>query len=329
MKFAEIEANDGLCSALAGMVGSGKIPHAVLLHDSDGGQGVAVAIAFLQYLYCESPSPDDSCGLCPSCNRVSKFIHSDVHPVFPLTSGNTSRDFLDRWRELVLGNPCFTEEDFNEAMGIEGKSSVIAVPQAREILDVLSLSALEGGYRSILIYLPEKMNQEAANRLLKIIEEPPQKTQFVLVTHAPEKVLPTIASRCQRLRVLPSGKNVGKTNESYAELLKDLLDALEARDLCAALDAADCISALGSRENAKAFCKFAAESLRNVFVIQQGLDDIAVNPCEEQYRWASGFRKTFAREALSSFSRAENLIERNVNLKIIFTELAGKLYIKR
>lgn len=329
MKFADIQGNAELCSALAGMVDSGRIPHAILLHEEDGGQGVAVAIAFLQYLYCNSRSEGDSCAVCPSCNRVSKFIHSDVHPVFPVTSGNTSRNFLDQWRELVLRDPSFTEEDLNEALGIEGKSSVIAVAQAKEILDILSLSALEGGYRSILMYLPEKMNTEAANRLLKIIEEPPQKTEFVLVTHSPEKVLPTIASRCQRLRVRPSGKSSRKLNDSYSELFRSLMDALDSRDLCSALDAADGISALGSRENAKAFCKFAAESLRNVFVIQQGLDKIAVNPGEDEYRWASSFRKTFAREALGAFSRAERLIERNVNQKIIFTELAGKLYIKR
>lgn len=328
MKFADIKANGQLCQALVGMVDSGRVPHAILLHEEDGGQGISVALAFLQYLFCHSHSGSDSCGECPSCNKISKLIHPDVHFVFPVNSGKTADNYIEQWRSLVLGNPCFTEEELGEALALDRKNTMIAVSAAKQILDVLSLSALEGGYRAVVIYLPEKMNAEAANRLLKIIEEPPQMTQFVLVTHAPERVLTTIASRCQRLRVMPSGAPRRQSGEQYAPLMEELMGSLIAKDLLAALDVADKVAALPSRENAKAFCKFAADSLRKVFLLQQGLEPLVQDASDSEKSWAGACRRSFAREALELLSRANQLIDRNVNLKIVFAEMAGRLYSK-
>ena len=320
MRFSEITANEDVLRALSGMVDSGKIPHAIMLHEDDGGGAVGLANAFLQYLYCKSRSDGDSCGECPSCNRISKLIHPDVHYIFPVNAGNLSVNFAKQWRELVLGNPVFTENDLTEALGIEGKSSLIAVGEAKAMLETLSLSALEGGYRSVVIYLPEKMNQEAANRLLKVIEEPPRLTQFVLITHSPEKILQTIASRCQRIRVMPCS-GLRKTRVEFPEF-DTLMDALVRKDLSAALEASDALAALPSRESAKSFCVFAGERLRDIFLAQQGLSAAD----ERTGRLASSLKKTFPRTALQAFDRARMLIERNVNLKILFTDLANRLY---
>lgn len=320
MRFSEITANEDVLRALSGMVDSGKIPHAIMLHEDDGGGAVGLANAFLQYLYCKSRSGGDSCGECPSCNRISKLIHPDVHYIFPVNAGNLSVNFAKQWRELVLGNPVFTENDLTEALGIEGKSSLIAVGEAKAMLETLSLSALEGGYRSVVIYLPEKMNQEAANRLLKVIEEPPRLTQFVLITHSPEKILQTIASRCQRIRVMPCS-GLRKTRVEFPEF-DTLMDALVRKDLSAALEASDALAALPSRESAKSFCVFAGERLRDIFLAQQGLSAAD----ERTGRLASSLKKTFPRTALQAFDRARMLIERNVNLKILFTDLANRLY---
>lgn len=320
MRFSDITANEDVLRALSGMVDSGKIPHAIMLHEDDGGGAVGLANAFLQYLYCKSRSGGDSCGECPSCNRISKLIHPDVHYIFPVNAGNLSVNFAKQWRELVLGNPVFTENDLTEALGIEGKSSLIAVGEAKAMLETLSLSALEGGYRSVVIYLPEKMNQEAANRLLKVIEEPPRLTQFVLITHSPEKILQTIASRCQRIRVMPCS-GLRKTRVEFPEF-DTLMDALVRKDLSAALEASDALAALPSRESAKSFCVFAGERLRDIFLAQQGLSAAD----ERTGRLASSLKKTFPRTALQAFDRARMLIERNVNLKILFTDLANRLY---
>ncbi|MBQ9477770.1 MAG: hypothetical protein IJU63_08325 [Bacteroidales bacterium] len=341
MTFKQIPGNESVVRALAGMVDAGRVPHAILFHEDDGGGGIALCLAFLQYLFCEDRHDGDACGVCPTCNRIAKLIHPDVHFIYPVSGGSriaasekpTSLSYIKYWRELVLSNPGFTEADLNAALGIEGKSALIAVGEAKELLDSLSLSALEGGYRAVVIYLPERMNQEAANRLLKVIEEPPELTQFLLVTHAPERVLPTIASRCQRLRILPAGfapaadSVVTEENARFAGLFGDLMDALLRRSVSRSLEVAEQLAALPSRESAKAFCKFAGERLREVFLLQQGLPQLAAGADERTQSWAAQAKRTFPRTAMAALDRAHQLIERNVNPKILFTDLVDRMFL--
>ena len=322
MRFADINGNADILKALSGMVDSGRIPHALMFIEPDGGPAFSVALAFLQLLYCPSRANGDSCGECPSCNRVGKLIHPDVHFVFPTTSPQTSTALMPQFRALVQENPRFTEAELGAALGIDSKSSLIPVAEAREVLSQLSLSALEGGWRSVVIYLPEKMNQEAANRLLKAIEEPEPQTEFILITHSPEKVLQTVASRCLRLQL---GATVRAPEFDSPELLEGLMDALLAHDLYATLEAAEQISALPSRESAKAFCKFASDAMRNVFLVQQGLA-LPQTASGKAAEWASRARKTFPRAAIGCLDNAYRMIERNVNMKILFADLANKLY---
>jgi len=328
MTFKDIKGNDKLVEALTWMVDSGRLPHAIMFHEDDGGGALAVVIAFLQYLYCHDRAAGDSCNGCPSCNKISKLIHPDVHFVFPVNVPKTSVSYSAEWRELVLSNPFFTEAQLGEALGIEGKSSIIAVSEARALVDVLALSGLEGGYRSVVVYLPEKMNQEAANRLLKLVEEPPARTQFLFITHSPDKVLVTIASRCQCLRVLPPAGRTGGSADSdgsYRQLFDSMMAALLDRDLLRALEAGEEASALPSREHVRQFLKFASEEFRQMFLLQQNLS--ALSACDQRTgAYAAGFRKNFPRLASEALDRANLLVSRNVNVKIIFTELVDKLY---
>lgn len=329
MSFSQIKGNADVCKALAGMVDSSRIPHAIMLHEEDGGGAFPIALAFLEYLYCKDRSQGDSCGTCPSCNRISKLIHPDVHFIFPVTSPNTSLSYMKEFRQLVADNPVFTATELSEALGIEGKSALIAVGESKALLDSLSLSALEGGYRSVVIYLPEKMNQEASNRLLKMIEEPPAQTEFLLITHSPEKVLTTISSRCQRIRIVPQAPSKAVSGESEAvcaELFAQLMAALTAKDLLAAIGAGEEIASLPSRESAKAFCRYASDRMRQIFVAQQGLAALADGSDPSVAAWAAACRKTFPRMAASHIDHAHQLIERNVNLKILFTDLVDRLY---
>ena len=312
MTFEQIKGNDEVKRALTGMVESGKVPHAILFHEDDGGGAFGLCIAFLQLLFGEN-------------NRIPKLIHPDVHFVFPTAAGSISLQYMEQFRTLALENPDFTESQMGEALGIEGKNSMIAVSEAKHLLDTLSLSALEGGYRAVVMFLPEKMNQEAANRLLKMIEEPPVNTEFLLISHSPEKVLQTISSRCQRIRVRPSGRSAA-TGSADAGLLVELMDALIGRDLPAALEAGDRMAALPSRENAKAFCRYAAEMMRQTFLIQQGMSALADGSADAA-RWAAACKKSFPRQGLEAFGRALSLIDRNVNIKIIMTDLVDRLYL--
>ena len=337
MRFADIQGNAPVVSTLRSMVDTGRIPHAILFHEDDGGGAFPVVLAFLQYLYCTARTPDsDSCGQCPSCNKVGKLIHPDIHFVYPVTTPKASADsavspslpYIQKWRELLLSNPSFHEEEFNEALGMEQKSTVITVAEASSILSRLSLSAMEGGYRTVVMYLPEKMNLPTANKLLKMIEEPPEKTLFLLVTHSPEKVLTTIFSRCLFIRVIPDGRRA-YVDSQFKEIFFDLMNALTARDLAASLEAVESIVALPSREKQKSFLKYTAEGLRNVFLCQQHLLAVASFPPEDEefYRHlAAECKRTFVRSALAVLDRSLLLLERNVSQKILFTDAVCKLY---
>ena len=214
---------------------------------------------------------------------------------------------------------------------------LISVNEARSLLDKLSLSAVEGGYRSVVLYLPEKMNQSAANSLLKMVEEPPEDTLFLLITHEPEKVLSTIRSRCLPMRILPLPRALdaqvhpsGMADDTlYLDLFSDLMEAVLSRDLLTALETGEALAGLENREKQKSFCKFAVETVRKVFLQQQGLADLADISEEERefvVRTAGRLRPTFARGAMHHFDRAMLLLGRNVNQKILFTDLVNRLY---
>lgn len=319
-------SKETVAAVLRQMAGSGRIPHAMLLHENDGGGAFPVLLDFLDEVYGHNP-------------RVRKLIHPDIHFVFPVAGPDkpVSDRFIGAWRELLLENPCFYENELYAAIGIDSKQSLISVYEARNILEKLSLSAVEGGYRTVVVYLPEKMNPQAANALLKMVEEPPENTLFLLVTHQPERVLTTIFSRCLFLRIPPfsreedrvvHAKEGAETNE-LSDLFHDLLDALVRKDLLGALEAGDAVADLGSREKQKRFCRVASDMLRNIFLLQQGLPDLADILGDERpfyEEMAAKLRKNFARQALASLDRVLLLLERNVNQKILFTDLVNRLY---
>ncbi len=330
MRFEQLKGNDSLKTTLAAMVNSGRIPHAILLHEDDGGGAFPLCIAFLQDLYCDRRDEKDSCGACPSCNKISKLIHPDVHFIFPTVSSQLSLNYIREFRELAISNPEFKESDLASALKIEGKNLLISVAESKQLLSELSLSALEGGYRAVVIYLPEKMNAEAANKLLKMIEEPPALTQFLLITHKPERVLGTISSRCQRIRVNPAERRAQISEFERADLFSELMENLLARNLMNCIETGEAIAALPSRESAKAFCNYAADNIRYIFLAQMAkeseLSRLGPFP-EEVLGWADRCPKTFARKALAVFDKTKSLIDRNVNQKVLFTDMVDRLYI--
>ena len=321
-----VYGNTEIVAALHQMVESGHVPHAMLLHEDDGGGAFPLVINFLEELYGGSP-------------RVQKLIHPDIHFVFPVAGSDkpVSLQYVGKFRELALENPYFFENELYTAIGIEGKQSNISVNEARSILDRLSLSAVEGGYRTVVVYLPEKMNAQAANALLKMVEEPPEKTLFVLITHAPEKVLITISSRCLHMRVQPLTPEAERevharenaSNQALTDLFHDLLEAIVARDMLKALETGEAVADLKVREQQKAFCRLASEDLRRVFFLQKMPALAHVPEGEEDFykRMAGALKPTFPRKGMAALDRALLLIERNVNQKILFTDLVNQLYV--
>lgn len=349
MRFADIIGNAQVVSSLLSMARSGRVAHAVLMYENEGCGALPLALAYIQYLNCANPSEGDSCGECPSCRQMSRLIHPDVHFVFPVNKGPkvsedkpTSESYLKYWRELVLADPYFHESDLQKAIGIESKVGLIAVAEAKSIIGKLSLSSVSDGYKAVILFLPEKMNQETANRLLKLVEEPPEKTIFIFITHAPEKVLQTIFSRCQSIRVLPLTKEEAarvealrpekdtQERDQYMELFADLMNSLTGRSLMGALECAESMAALDSREKQKGFCTFAAGCIRNIFMIQQNMSALAcMEPQDEEFfRSVAGkVSRTFCSKTITNIEKAVAMIDRNVNSKIVFCDLVNRMFL--
>ena len=219
MQFSEIIGHDETKQMLLRAVRTNHLAHALLFDGPPGSANLALALALAQYVNCEDKersgvpgtdhlrsgdSNDDACGRCASCVKIQKFVHPDLHMVFPvanLAKGKTSEAYLADWRKFLLEQPYRTLSEWLETVGADNKQGNISAEEARNILQTLSLKAYEGAYKIMLIWLPELMNVVSANALLKVLEEPPAQTLFLLVTNQSDKLLITILSRTQRVAV--------------------------------------------------------------------------------------------------------------------------------
>lgn len=207
MKFSEVVGQKNVKRSLVFAKKENRIPHALLFSGPEGCGKLGLAVAFSQYINCEDPQEDDSCGTCISCLKYKKLIHPDLHFVFPLMKAGEQtlvcNEFLAEWREMLLADIYFTPLQWYAHIGRENKQGVIYAEEAAEIIKKLNLKTFEAEYKCMIIWLPEKMNIAAANKLLKILEEPPDKTVFILVSEETEQLLPTLLSRCQLVKIPP------------------------------------------------------------------------------------------------------------------------------
>ena len=202
MLFREIIGQEATKEQLRRAVREGRIPHAQLFSGISGIGKLQLALAYAQYLNCPNRTSEDSCGTCPTCLQFEHLQHPDLHFVFPIVGSDETCDaFLDQWRAIILNKHYFDLEDWHKALGVETKQSMIYEKESGEILRKLSLKPYGNGYKVMIIWQPEKMNITTSNKLLKILEEPSEKTVFILVSEHPEMLLATIQSRVQAVRV--------------------------------------------------------------------------------------------------------------------------------
>lgn len=207
MLFKEITGQQELKKRLIQSVNGNRISHAQLFLGPEGCGKLALAIAYMQYVNCKARTNEDSCGTCPSCIKYNKIIHPDLHFVFPVnTSKENTKDvnsdtYLAKWRASIIEDPYLSLNGWYETMGIENKQGVINVNDSAEIVKKLSLKSYEAEYKVMIIWMAEKMNIAAANKLLKIIEEPPDRTIFILISEQYEQLVPTITSRTQLIKI--------------------------------------------------------------------------------------------------------------------------------
>ncbi len=206
MQFKEIVGQNELKSKLILSVKENRIPHAQLFYGPSGIGKLQLAIAYAQYIACPNKTEHDSCGHCPQCLQFQKLQHPDLHFAFPIYKEKAGResvcdDFIDKFRDILLTKKYFDVNDWYAHIEAANKQGVIYEAESSEILRKLSLKSFYDGYKVMIIWLPEKMNISCANKLLKILEEPPQKTLFLLVSEDPNSLLPTIISRVQHVKV--------------------------------------------------------------------------------------------------------------------------------
>lgn len=207
MKFSSIPGLQSVKDRLTRSVKDGKVAHAQLFAGKDGALNLPLALAYTTYLHCQNRT-EDACGTCPACSKSLKYIHPDTHFVFPLGNVKGDQDadkfkaeILKTWRAFLLEQPFGNIDDWNAAYGGEDKQANISREESREIIRTLSLKSFESPFKVMIIWLPEYMHPAAANGILKILEEPPANTFFLLVSNGQERMLPTILSRLQMVQV--------------------------------------------------------------------------------------------------------------------------------
>ena len=206
MFFKDVIGQEEAKQRLIAEVKEGRIPHAQLICGPEGTGKLPLAIAYARYICCENRGEQDACGICPTCVKFNKLIHPDLHFVFPVIKKKAGKDtvcddFIADWRNFVLQNPYFNLNHWLKEMGAENQQAQIFVKESDEIVRKLSLKSSQGGYKIMIIWLPEKMNVECSNKLLKLLEEPPAMTVFLLVSEEPDAILQTIQSRTQRFNI--------------------------------------------------------------------------------------------------------------------------------
>ena len=321
MRFADVIGQQALKEHLARSVDSGRISHAQLFTGISGAGTLPLAVAYAQYIHCRNRQGGDSCGVCPSCKQIEALAHPDLHFIFPVNkqgkkSGevviSTAREFVDLWREMWdKSGGYFSPRDWFDAMNL-GKTlkGVISAKESEEIIRRLGFKSFESEYKIMIIWLPETMNEEAANRILKILEEPMGKTLFILVSERSDLLLSTITSRTQEVAVprlsiadlLPIAQQ-SQTDATKAQNIARLAagDLLELRRLLGEAD--DTIA----RENFEAFCTLMRLSYNDKHLeLMNWADEVAQLSRERQRGMLSDFSRLL-REAFMLHAGLESV----------------------
>lgn len=216
MLFSEILGQEHIKNHLTKSADYGRVPHAQLFVGPEGSGTLPMAIAYAQYLLCKNSNGENTNGN-DSCNlKFNNLSHPDLHFVFPVANNDkikshaVSKHFMEEWRQLIERQPYGNLFDWYRILGIDNKQGQIGVDEAQDIVKTLSLKSYEGGYKVMLIWMAEKMNTSASNKLLKLIEEPPNQTVFILITEDEEQIINTIKSRCQILQFAPLAEDIIK-----------------------------------------------------------------------------------------------------------------------
>lgn len=368
VQFKDIYGQEAVKERLLKSVRDGRVPHAQLICGPQGSQKLSMALAFAQYINCKQRTDTDSCGQCPSCKKMSGLIHPDLHFAYPIVKkgdkDTTCSEYAAEWREMVTNHSTFTLDQWLDHIGAENKQGVIYANESEEINNVLAQKAYEGGYKFMIIWLPEKMHLTCANKLLKIIEEPLGKTLFLLVSNNAEEVLGTILSRTQRIPVAPvdeesirkflrdrypmldetainnaahlgngslidaEGSVTGSTdNKEYFELFVKVMRASYARNAKQMKEWTEDMVAIGRKRQISFLC-YAQRMIRESFISNLKRPELSYMTNYEQEfvkKFGPFVNERNVAGLMQEMQIAQRDIEQNTQAKLVFFDLALKM----
>lgn len=369
MLFKNIVGHQSIKQKLIAIINSERISHAQLFLGKEGSGNLAMALAYVQYLYCLNKTETDACGSCSSCIKVNKLVHPDIHFVFPVATNEkvkkdpVSKNFIESWRAAFLENPYLSLEEWQEIAETGNKQLLISSKESADILKTLSLKTYEAAYKTMVIWCPEKMNAASANKLLKILEEPPNKTLFLLVASSTVGLLPTIISRVQILKInavdekdltqyamekyqldaqkandiaLMADGNINKLkqllnqqdNSTYfREMFIQMMRSAFVANVPGLIDWTDEMAKIG-REKQKQFLHYALHLVRESLMMNYGSNAVGKKTSQEAqflYKFAPFVHGANCLDIIDLFDEAVYHIERNGNPKPIFLDVTLKL----
>jgi DNA polymerase-3 subunit delta' len=360
MLFKDVIGQDELKLHLIKEAKSEKIAQTQLFSGKMGYGTLPLALAFIQYLFCENKSEVDSCGQCNSCKKVNDLQHPDLHFFFPVVQSisKTSVKLLPEWRGQIKEQPYFDLYEWTKRIDDRERKPIISAEESQEIIRKTALKSYEGGYKIYLIWMAEEMNTICANKLLKILEEPPEKSLFLLLCESTDFMLPTILSRTQIVHVPrihdqtlanylvektmidhPTAQSISsfsegdylkalqqmqeQENTDFLELFKNLMRSGYKKDVIAMLDWAE-ETAQQTKEKQKLFLLYALHLVRQSLMMNYtsgNLTQLSVNEAE----FLQNFAKFIHGKNIQAFMKSLNdmyyHLERNANSKIVFTQL--------
>ncbi|MCW3806890.1 ATP-binding protein [Plebeiibacterium marinum] len=372
MLFKQVVGQQDIKNRLVRMVHENRVSHSLLFTGPEGNGKLAVAIAFAQYINCLAPTGGDSCGVCSSCIKYNKLVHPDLHFVFPVIKTTSEKNpvsdtYISEWRELVNENPYFTLTSWLNKIRKEGenKQGAIFTAESSEIIRKLSLKTFEGKFKVMIVWMPEKMNEATANKLLKILEEPYPNTVFILVSNTPDQMISTILSRTQQLKIPALAENeiahfladkygvqeevalgaakvangsiiegieqvqMSEDNQFFFESFKQMMRHSYARKVKDMLAWVEDMSKQ-PREKQRNFLNYAIKMIRENYIMNFKQPDI-VYLTSEQHEWSKKFSPFIndknALMIAEDFALADSHIGQNGNSKVVLFDLALKLII--
>ncbi len=370
MFFRDIKGHTQVKQSLVNMLAENRVSHAYMFAGAEGSGKLPLAIAFAQYLNCTSPVGGDSCGECSSCKKFAKLVHPDLHFVFPVvkttkTKVPVSDTYISEWRDFVLQKKYFNLNQWFSFLEAEKAQGMIYTQESREIIKKLSLKTFEGKFKVMIIWMPEKMHVTASNKLLKILEEPPTGTVFILISDKPDEVISTIISRTQQIKIeaftdedivsvltdengmsreealgfvrLAAGNVVAAREivegsedlDFFFDNFVFLMRNAYTRKLQGLIEWGDEMSRL-SREKQKSFFEYCLRLVRENFISNLKESEIIyMTPRESEFaiKFAPFINDNNVYEMAEEFSLAHSHIAQNGNSRIVFMDLVLKIII--